>query len=185
MPASMRVDRIRRSGRVGLILLALCLGAVPVDAQEGTAMQTLTVILDGQPVPLTPGPRLDRDNVLVPLYTFAEAVGAEAKTLDNNGPLAVCKEDLCIPLNTGEEVTVSINGTLYAPLDAFGEPLGLRWQREDGVLRVTTAGKGEQSGLGMGSRPPEFTLPDLYSGDPVSTSDYRGKKTVFYMWASW
>lgn len=125
MPASFRMDPIRRTGRVGLISLVLCLGAVPICAQEQPIMQDLTVILDGQPVLLTPGPRLDRDNILVPLYTFAEAVGAEAKTLDNNGPLAVCKEDLCIPLNTGEEVTVSIYGTLYAPLGAFGEPLGL------------------------------------------------------------
>ena len=40
-------------------------------------------------------------------------------------------------------------------------------------------------GLGIGHTPPAFTLPDLYSGELISLSDFRGKKTVFFMWASW
>jgi len=30
----------------------------------------------------------------------------------------------------------------------------------------------------------DFTLPDL-NGQPVSISEYRGKKTLIFMWASW
>ena len=40
-------------------------------------------------------------------------------------------------------------------------------------------------GLGIGHAPPAFTLPDLYSGEMISSSDFRGKKTAFFMWASW
>lgn len=40
-------------------------------------------------------------------------------------------------------------------------------------------------GLSIGHVPPVFTLPDLYSGELVSLSDFRGKKTAFFMWASW
>jgi hypothetical protein len=40
-------------------------------------------------------------------------------------------------------------------------------------------------GLGIGHAPPSFTLPDLYTGELISLSDFRGKKTVFFMWASW
>ena len=40
-------------------------------------------------------------------------------------------------------------------------------------------------GLSIGHAPPAFTLPDLYSGELVSSSDFRGKKTAFFMWASW
>ena len=40
-------------------------------------------------------------------------------------------------------------------------------------------------GLSIGHAPPAFTLPDLYSGELVSLSDFRGKKTAFFMWASW
>ncbi len=40
-------------------------------------------------------------------------------------------------------------------------------------------------GLGIGQVPPAFTLPDLYTGEPISLSDFRGKKTAVFMWASW
>ena len=40
-------------------------------------------------------------------------------------------------------------------------------------------------GLSIGHAPPAFTLPDLYSGEQVSLSDFLGKKTAFFMWASW
>ena len=40
-------------------------------------------------------------------------------------------------------------------------------------------------GLGIGHAPPSFTLPDLYTGELISLSGFRGKKTVFFMWASW
>ncbi|OGG46438.1 MAG: hypothetical protein A3F84_15355 [Candidatus Handelsmanbacteria bacterium RIFCSPLOWO2_12_FULL_64_10] len=145
-------------------------------------MRVLKLYLDGRPAPLTPAPRLENGEVLIPLHTFCEAVGAEAKALDGGGQLAVCKGDLCIPLKQAE--TVSIDGVVYAPLTAFGEPLGLRWQAEGDSLRVTS-GAGDRTGLGIGERPPDFTLPDLYTGEPVSVSDYRGRKAVFYMWASW
>ena len=40
-------------------------------------------------------------------------------------------------------------------------------------------------GLSIGHAPPVFTLPDLYTGELVSLSDFLGKKTAFFMWASW
>lgn len=40
-------------------------------------------------------------------------------------------------------------------------------------------------GLGIGHAPPAFILPDLYTGEMISSSDFRGKKTAFFMWASW
>ncbi len=145
-------------------------------------MRVLKLHLDGRPVTLTPAPRLENEEVLVPLRAFCEGVGAEAKTLPGSEQLAICKGDLCIPLRQAE--TVSIGGVTYAPLTAFGEVLGLRWRTEADTLRVTS-GVGDRAGLGIGDRPPDFTLPDLYTGDPVSLSDYRGRKAVFYMWASW
>ncbi len=40
-------------------------------------------------------------------------------------------------------------------------------------------------GLSIGQVPPAFTLPDLFTGEMISSSDFRGKKTAFFMWASW
>jgi peroxiredoxin len=36
----------------------------------------------------------------------------------------------------------------------------------------------------VGDKAPDFTLTDL-DGAPVSLSEYRGKKVLVFMWASW
>jgi hypothetical protein len=37
----------------------------------------------------------------------------------------------------------------------------------------------------VGARHPEFTLPDIQTGKPVSLSDFRGKKVLLIHFASW
>lgn len=37
----------------------------------------------------------------------------------------------------------------------------------------------------VGQRHPEFTLPDIATGKPVSLSDFRGKKVLLIQFASW
>ena len=146
-------------------------------------METLGLVVDGEEVALSQSPRRGAGNrVLVPVRAFGEAVGAEAKELDGNGSLAVCKADLCIPLSEGE--TVSLDGDVFAYLSAFGEELGLQWQLANATLTVNTEGR-VATGLAVGSRPPVFALPDLHTGATVSSADYVGRKTLFYVWASW
>ncbi len=153
-----------------------------VSAEETHTMQKLELTLNGRPVALDPGPRFIDDVVVVPLHALTAILGAEAKRLEEAGPLAVCKGDLCIPLDG--EVMTTVDGTLYAPLAAFIGPLGYQWQVKGEVVSLVEA-KETGRGLGIGDRPPGFTLPDLYTGKPVSLGDYLGKKAVFYMWASW
>lgn len=149
---------------------------------EGQTMSDLSVVVDQQKTTLAA--KVQDGQVYVALDAFCSAVDAEAKTLEENGPLAVCRDDLCIPLNVaGTEDTVTVDGLLFGRLAAFGEPLGLSWTQNNGSLTVTTGQA--VTGLGIGNTPPAFALPDLYSGASVSSSDYVGKKTVFYMWASW
>ena len=38
--------------------------------------------------------------------------------------------------------------------------------------------------VNVGDPAPQFTLPSL-DGKQVSLSDYRGKRLVIFMWASW
>lgn len=37
----------------------------------------------------------------------------------------------------------------------------------------------------IGDRQPDFTLPDIADGKPVSLSDFRGKKVLLVQFASW
>ena len=38
--------------------------------------------------------------------------------------------------------------------------------------------------IGAGDMAPDFTLPSL-DGEDISLSDYRGKRVILFMWASW
>ena len=174
-------EKTQTAAIAALITLGIFLTGL-VQAVE-VAMEDLVLQLDGQSVVIDPGPRRDGDHILVPLLSFAEAVGAEAKVLENNGPLAVCRDDLCIPLNGGS--TTEIDDIVFARLSAFGELLGLSWEVGEDTLRIQRSASQRRFGVGIGDRPPEFTLPDLYTETPVSLQEYRGRKTAFYMWASW
>ena len=41
-----------------------------------------------------------------------------------------------------------------------------------------------RAAVNVGDEAPDFTLPSL-DGSEVSLCDYRGKKVVLFMWASW
>jgi hypothetical protein len=52
-------------------------------------------------------------------------------------------------------------------------------------LSVTGAAEGAGYGPKLGARHPEFTLPDIRTGRPVSLSDFRGQKVLLIHFASW
>ena len=145
-------------------------------------MRHLELRIDGTITRLDPGPLESDTELLVPIETFAVAVDAEAKEID--GRWAVCRGDLCTFVDADPQQTVDIEGVVYASLSSFGDSLGLGWSVTDNGLSVTTDGS-KTSGLNPGQRPPSFVLPDLFTGEQVSMEDYYGRKTAFFMWASW
>ncbi|MSS73512.1 MAG: redoxin domain-containing protein [Candidatus Latescibacteria bacterium] len=142
-------------------------------------MDSVKVILDGQPAGVLPDVRLKEGDVEAPLGHFCAAIGARAETHD--GRVVVCSGDLCVPVEpVGSEDRGDV---VFISLSALGDALGLRWEflKERGELRVTTRA---QAGLRAGDLAPDFTLPDL-AGRPVSLRDFRGQRAAFYVWASW
>jgi hypothetical protein len=126
----------------------------------------------------------ENGRVLAPLNALCESIDAEVKVLEGLEQSAVCRGDLCIPLNVGgADDTLEIDGDEYIDVDILAEVLGLEVTIEEDSAMVST--NGLNIGLGSGDTPPAFRLPDLYSGDPVASSDFLGRKVVFYMWASW
>lgn len=159
----------------------LCGGIAVAENSEVRNMQGLELRLDGRPVAMETAVRLVDEEVCVPLEAFCRLVGAKVEVV-NGEQLTVCKGDLCVPIQAEEGVT--IEGITYAPLDGFGEALGLSWVLTGDVLSVRSSVE-DQIGLSIGQFPPEVSLPDLYTGERVSAAAYRGKKAIFYMWASW
>ena len=156
-------------------------GIAAAENPEGRNMQGLELRLDGRPVAMETAVRLVDEEACVPLKAFCRLVGAKVEEV-NGGQLTVCKGDLCVPIQAEEVKT--FEGVIYAPLDGFGEALGLSWGLAENVLKVRISVEC-QIGLSIGQLPPEVALPDLYTGERVSPAAYRGKKAIFYMWASW
>jgi|TARA_B110000495_G_C22792770_1_gene463338 hypothetical protein len=137
----------------------------------------LTVHIDGRVTDIT-AEAID-EVIWLDAPSFAHAVGAEFKKLEH-GPWAVCRGDLCIALEASD---LRLQGP-YMALAAIAKPLQLKWELALQTLEVTGETSAEQ-GTGFGHIPPAFSLPDLHTGELVSSSSFSGRKTFFYMWASW
>jgi hypothetical protein len=143
-------------------------------------MDRVKVILDGEPAGVLPGVAVKDGDLDVPLGHFCAAIGAKME--NRGGQIVVCSGDLCVPV---EPVGSAGRGdVVFVPLSALCEPLGLRWDFEQGELRVTQRMRPAETGLRAGDFAPDFTLPDL-DGRPVSVRDFRGGRAAFYVWASW
>jgi len=148
-------------------------------------MQTLNISIAGQPIVLEPAPVLKAGEWLVPLEAFSEAIGAKVEYPDGSGMAVICQADRCVPLKIGESA-VDIEGTIYAAPKVIAAPFGFSVQT-NGANQIHVLRDGNLSadkGSLAGRLAPDFTLPDL-DGKPVRLSDFRGKKTLVYMWASW
>ena len=53
------------------------------------------------------------------------------------------------------------------------------------LLLVASIGAAAPSGFQVGQSFPHLTLPTLEDGQPLSVADYRGKKVILHIWASW
>lgn len=53
------------------------------------------------------------------------------------------------------------------------------------LLACTSATVAQDYAPKVGVRHPEFTLPDIQTGKPVSLADFRGKKVLLIQFASW
>ena len=153
--------------------------ALIAGVEEVGAVAQLQVRVDGRAT----GAKAEQVGgvVWVQAAPFARALEAEFKKLAD-GPWAVCRGDLCIALGEGD--WRESDGHKLLALDAVAAPLQVQYAIREGSLHVTNATKVE-TGLGVGQVPPAFALPDLYTGERVESSSFIGKKTFFYMWASW
>jgi len=52
-------------------------------------------------------------------------------------------------------------------------------------LTTTTPASADPYAPKVGQRHPDFTLPDIRTGKPVSLSEFRGKKVLLIQFASW
>jgi len=157
-------------------------------------MDIPTILIDNQPVKLKLPPFLKDGKWLVPLESFSELIGAKVEYPKGTDTAIICgianaasDEELCVQLkfDNGTADAVWIDGIAYALPSAIVEPFGFRIHRASSN-RIEIVGGNRMIGqeISAGHLAPDFTLPDL-NGKPRRLSDFQGKKTLLYLWASW
>ena len=183
---------VHRLGRiVGFIMLATALFwvvglRVGLAEKENMSREDLQITIDAQRVAFTAPPVLREGKWFVPLEPFAKQLGLKVEYPEGTKMAVLCSEsELCVPLEFQDiapqasiglhKGVVDIDGVTYVQPKLVTEPFGFEiYEVSSNRLEVIQA-------MHLA---PEFTLPDL-EGTPRRLRDFRGKKTLLYVWGSW
>lgn len=157
--------------------IGLQIGSTEVDSIEKDEFQ---IAVDAQPIKFTASPVLKNDVWWVPLDHFAKQLNLKVEYSEDRKMVVLCggtESEICVPLQFQDEKNgaIDIDGTTYVRPASVAEPFGFEiYEISPNKLEVIQP-------MHIAS---EFTLPDL-QGNPRSLQDFRGKKTLLYVWGSW
>jgi hypothetical protein len=138
------------------------------------------ISVDAQPITFTAPPLLKDGVWLVHLESFAKRLGLKVEYPEGEKMAVLCGEtesEFCVPLRfqDSKNGVVDINGVTYVQPTSITEPFGFE------IYKVSS---NRWEVLQPMHLAPEFTLPDL-QGTQRHLRDFRGKKTLLYVWGSW
>lgn len=184
---------VRRLGRiVGFIMLATALFCavslrVGLAEEENMSREDLQITIDAQRVSFAAPPVLREGKWFVPLEPFAKQLDLKVEYPEGAKMAVLCGGalELCVPLEFQDIASqasiglhkgvVDIDGVTYVQPELVTEPFGFK------IYEVSTNQLEVIQAMHLA---PEFTLPDL-EGTPRRLRDFRGKKTLLYVWGSW
>lgn len=145
---------------------------------QAAPVKKLQISIDNQLVTFTSTPIFKNGAWLVPIESICQQLGLKVETPDGGEMAVICgageETELCVPLQFGERA-FSIDGVPYAKLENITEPFG---------FEIYKASETELEIVRPEQLAPQFTLPDL-EDKPRRLQDFRGKKTLLYIWGSW
>ncbi len=96
-------------------------------------------------------------------------------------PEGLCRGEICVPIREGSRVVVDEQIDLAAFAEQTERALALDLDQRAAFVGVSAA---PRAAALASLNAPDFTLPDL-EGKLHSLSDYRGKKVLLAVYASW
>ncbi|MDE0481497.1 MAG: hypothetical protein OXI67_02845 [Candidatus Poribacteria bacterium] len=160
------------------LILTTCVLLSFTIGLQAAPVKKLQISIDSQPIKFTSAPIFKSDTWFVPLESFCKKLGLKVETPDGGDMAVICgggeESELCVPLQFGES-TFNIDNVTYAKLESITAPFGFEiYKASETLLEII---RPEQLA-------PKFTLPDL-DDTPRRLQDFRGKKTLLYIWGSW
>ncbi len=168
--------------RFAMLVVLFCMIDLQIGDTDANKMKTdnFQISVDAQPVSFTKPPVLKDGVWLVPLEQFAERLGVKVEYPEGEKVVVLCggtESELCVPLQfqNGKSGAIDIDGINYARPASVAEPFGFElYKTSPNAIEV----------IQPEHLAPEFTLPDLQD-TPRHLRDFRGKKTLLYVWGSW
>jgi hypothetical protein len=115
------------------------------------------------------------DRVVVAVDDLVSAIGWQLK------PEGLCRDDVCVPVRDRAAIEADGGVDLVAIASALGRPAVA--SIESGVVAIGEPAASRRSAIADMQAVP-FTLPDL-DGQPHSLSEWRGRKKLLHVFASW
>lgn len=153
---------------------------VGVTEEENMSKKDFQISIDAQPVTFAAPPILKDGNWFVPLESFAKRLDLKIEYPEGAKMVVLCggvASEICVPLEfqDSRKGVVDVGGVTYVQPARAAEPFGFE------VYEVSANRLEVIQPMHLA---PEFTLPDL-EGTPKRLRDFRGKKTLLYVWGSW
>ena len=181
MTITMLVPKLRSIAEFIVLAVLFCAIGIQIGfAEKNMNEKDFQISIDAQRVVFTAPPVFRDGEWFVPLENFAKQLGLKVEYPEGAKMVVLCggkASELCAPLQFGndEKGAVKIGGVVYARPTRIAEPFGFEiYEVSANSLEVV-----QPTHLA-----PEFTLPDL-EGTPKHLKDFRGKKTLLYVWGSW
>ncbi len=159
------------------LILTSCVLLSLVASSHAVPVKKLQILIDSQPIGFDSAPILKNSDWLVPIEPICKQLELKVEYPAGEDMVVICggaASELCVPLLLEKDV-FNIDNVTYAKLENITEPFGF------GIYK---ASKNQFEIIRPEQFPPQFTLPDL-DDTPRRLQDFRGKKTLFYIWGSW
>ena len=182
MITATRNHKMHHALRFSILVALVCVMGWQIANAQGDSMKkgNFQVLIDAQPIRFTEPPVLKDGMWLVPLEYFAKQLGLKVEYPEGEKIVVLCggtESERCVPLqfqNTKDGV-IDIDGVTYARPARIAEPFGFEvYKMSANAMEIV-----QPEHLA-----PEFTLRDLQD-TPRPLRDFRGKKTLLYVWGSW
>ena len=174
--------RVHHALRIAMLAALLCVVGLQIGSTQGDDMKrgNFRVSIDAQPITFIAPPILKNGIWLVPLEHFAKQLGLKVEYPEGGKMVVLCggaESERCVPLQfqDGKNGAIDIDGVTYARPSSVAEPFGFEiYETSSNSVEV----------IQPAHLAPEFTLPDL-DDTARHLQDFRGKKTLLYVWGSW
>ena len=181
MIIAMLVPKLPSTAEFMVLAVLFCAIGIQMGfAEKNMNEKDFQISIDAQRVVFTEPPIFRDGEWFVPLEHFAKQLDLKVEYPEGTKMVVLCggvASELCVPLEfrDDEKGAVEIGGMVYARPAHIAEPFG---------FEIYGVSANSLSVVQPAHLAPEFTLPDL-EGTLKHLKDFRGKKTLLYVWGSW